>query len=737
MPMTRTWVPAECCCCPDQPGSHPHLLVQGGKEGKLYLLDRDQLTIGNVHYCASNCNSVDAEIVQEIPSAATGIFCQPAYFNGSVYLWGRSDKLKSFALNSGLLSTSPTVSGTSYGFPGATPSISANGTANGIVWSIDSHLFGPPGSGPGPAVLHAHDASNVVQELWNSTQAANSRDVAGNAVKFAVPTVANGKVYVGTSTELDVYGLLGTAPPQAATPAMSPASGSFMGAVLVTLTDSTVGNSIFYTTDNSTPTSASTQYTGSFTLTSSATVNAMATASGFSPSNVASASYTITAAQAATPQISPASGTYTGAVTVTITDSTSGASIFYTTDGSTPSTSSTKYTGAFSLAASAFVKAIATAQGFTGSAAASANYVIQGSAPAVNFGGGFTAAGLTLNGGAAINGTRLRMTDTGTKEGRSAFFSTPVNIQSFTNDFSFQLTSAKADGMTFTIQNSSLAALGSTGGGLGYGPQTTAGTNGIRQSVAVKFDLYSNAGEGSDSTGMYTNGASPTIPAMDMTPSGVNLHSGDVFNVHMTYDGTTLAWTITDASTGKTFSTSAAVNIPSIVGGNTAFVGFTGGTGGLTAIQEIISWTFSSAASAPPKNPIQFETELLPGTSSGPTYRVFTWTGFTDGSGTILDATKVGDNVTINLNVPAAGVYDVKYAAKKLNTRGLSQLSVNGANVGGVVDQYSAAAAWQEFDLGTVNLAAGSQPFKFTVTGKNAASSSYTISFDYIKLTPQ
>ena len=83
--------------------------------------------------------------------------------------------------------------------------------------------------------------------------------------------------------------------------------------------------------------------------------------------------------------------------------------------------------------------------------------------------------------------------------------------------------------------------------------------------------------------------------------------------------------------------------------------------------------------------------------------RVFTWPGFTDGTGTILDATKVGDSVIINLNVPAAGIYDVKYAAKKFNTRGLSQLSVNGAGVGGVVDQYSPAAGWQEFDLGTVN----------------------------------
>jgi len=715
---------------PDQSGPHAHLLIQASKEGKVYLLDRDQLTAANVHYCASNCNSTDPEIVQEIPGAVGGIWSTPAYFNGSVYFWGKNDKLKAFALASGVISTSPTVSGASYAFPGATPAISANGVTNGIVWSIDSSQYGLPG----PSVVHAHDATNVAIELWNSTQAPNNRDRAGNAVKFAVPTVSNGKVYVGTSTELDVYGLLGTTPPLAATPAISPASGSFANSVLVTITDGTSGTSIFYTTDNSIPTSSSANYTGPFTLTSSATVNAIATASGFGQSSMATASYAISPLQTATPQITPTPGTYAASVTVTITDSTSAASIFYTIDGSTPGTSSTKYTGAFSLLASAAVKAMATSFASTGSAIASANYTIQPFSPVVNFAGGFTSTGLALNGSAARNGTRLRLTDIGTFEARSAFFSTRVNIQSFINDFSFQLTTPNADGMTFTIQGNSATALGPAGGGLGYGPDTPAGAAGIPKSVAVKFDLYSNAGESVNSTGMYINGASPTTPSTDLTPSGVDLHSGDVFNVHMTYDGTSLAWTITDATTGKTFSNSTAVNIPSIVGGNTAFVGFTGGTGGKTAIQEIITWTVSAAAS---KLPIQFETESLPGISSGPPYLVFAWPGFTDGNGSIFQATQVGDNVTINLNVPAAGIYDVKYAAKMLNVRGLSQLSVNGANVGTVTDQYSAAAVWKEFDLGTVNLAAGSQPFKFTITGKSPASTGLMISFDYIKLTPQ
>ena len=111
--------------------------------------------------------------------------------------------------------------------------------------------------------------------------------------------------------------------------------------------------------------------------------------------------------------------------------------------------------------------------------------------------------------------------------------------------------------MAFVIQNAGPTALGSGGQFLGYGP--------IAKSVAVKFDLYNNAGEGPDSTGMYTQGATPTVPALDMRSSGVNLHSGDVFNVHMTYDGTTLSMTITDATTNQRFSGSWSVDIPSTV----------------------------------------------------------------------------------------------------------------------------------------------------------------------------
>jgi hypothetical protein len=131
---------------------------------------------------------------------------------------------------------------------------------------------------------------------------------------------------------------------------------------------------------------------------------------------------------------------------------------------------------------------------------------------------------------------------------------------------------------------------------LGYGPDTPTGTGGIPNSVAIKFDLYSNAGEGNDSTGLYTGGASPTIPAINLAPSGIVLTKGDLMVANITYDGATLTLTLTDQTTSKTFTQSFAVNIRAAVNANSAYMGFTGGTGGYTAAQKILNWTYTQTA---------------------------------------------------------------------------------------------------------------------------------------------
>lgn len=220
-------------------------------------------------------------------------------------------------------------------------------------------------------------------------------------------------------------------------------------------------------------------------------------------------------------------------------------------------------------------------------------------APAgLNFAGGFAStAGLTLNGTTTVNGARLELTNSGGSQAGSAFSTSAVNINSFSTQFDFQDTAGAntADGFTFTIQRAGATALGPLGGGLGYGPDTAGGAGGIATSLAIKFDLYNNAGEGVNSTGLYTNGAAPTnAGSVDLTPSGIDLHSGHSFRVNMNYNGTTLTVTILDLTTNATATQNYTINIASTIGGTTAFVGFTAGTGGLVATQDILNWTYSS-----------------------------------------------------------------------------------------------------------------------------------------------
>ncbi len=187
--------------------------------------------------------------------------------------------------------------------------------------------------------------------------------------------------------------------------------------------------------------------------------------------------------------------------------------------------------------------------------------------PTVNFAGGFSTTGMQFNGHTKLNGTRLQLTDTSTTfQVASAYWGTKVNVSNFSNTFNFQLTNPGADGITFVIQNVSPTAIGPWGSGLGYGAPLPGGTGGIANSVAVKFDIHNNNGEGTNSTGLYVNGASPTTPATTFG-GGVNLLSGDTFQVQMTYDGTTLTMVVTDLTTpANTSTTSWAVNIPTTVG---------------------------------------------------------------------------------------------------------------------------------------------------------------------------
>jgi hypothetical protein len=180
---------------PDQPAPHAHLLLAAGKSQKIYELDRENL--GHFH------QSDDSNAVQVV-SAGAESFGAPAYWNGHVYYFLMQDFLRDYALQNGRLSTQPVAkSSTKINDPG-TPAISANGAKNGIVWILSTKIWDGPDQS---AVLFAYDAANVGHELYNSEQN-SARDRAGSALRFTIPTIANGRVYVPTKRRVYVYGLL-------------------------------------------------------------------------------------------------------------------------------------------------------------------------------------------------------------------------------------------------------------------------------------------------------------------------------------------------------------------------------------------------------------------------------------------------------------------------------------------------------------------------------------------------
>jgi hypothetical protein len=173
----------------DASGTTKHLAVGAGKDALIYVMDRDSM---------GKFNATTDHIYQEISGQLGGeVFSMPAYFNGTVYYGARGDTLKAFPVANAKLALTPSSQSTHhFSYPGATPSASASGTSNGIIWAVDNS-----------GVLYAFDAANLATELYNSNQASGGRDhFSGN--KFITPMVANGKVYVGTPRSVAVFGLL-------------------------------------------------------------------------------------------------------------------------------------------------------------------------------------------------------------------------------------------------------------------------------------------------------------------------------------------------------------------------------------------------------------------------------------------------------------------------------------------------------------------------------------------------
>ena len=176
----------------DGTGNVKHLTIGAGKDANIYVVNRDNMGKFN-----ANTNNIYQEIQGQL---AGSVFSMPAYFNNTVYYGAVGDNIKAFPITNAQLASTPKSKSThAFGYPGATPSISANQASNGIIWVTENSS---------PAVLHAYDATDLSKELYNSSQATGGRDNFGDGNKFITPMIANGKVFVGTTNGVGVFGLL-------------------------------------------------------------------------------------------------------------------------------------------------------------------------------------------------------------------------------------------------------------------------------------------------------------------------------------------------------------------------------------------------------------------------------------------------------------------------------------------------------------------------------------------------
>jgi autotransporter-associated beta strand protein len=688
---------------PDSAGipGHPHLILAAGKSGQIYVIDRDNM--GHFSPIGDNVlNAVPNGSGQNTPPVQLGgSLSTPAYYNGKVY-WNSaySGLSHSYMINSNGTLTATSQTAVNLGYSPGSVSISSNGTANGIAWVYDRN----------GNLLRAYDASSFSTELWDSGQHAGGTDSLGAAVEFAVPTIANGEVFAGTSSSLVIYGQnqAANSVPNAPVLSATAISGS---SIKLTWTDSTTmpNTATAYLIEESTD---GTSYSVAATAPAAATsivIGGLQTqttyyfrirglnAQGYSNYSIpaqATTSNTLNGLNyvnnaAGLPNVvvslayydneygggfipSPWQGspnvTFFGGQTTGVYD---GGAVMFTNTGTTNAVLSPGVVvdnfangASFQLWDSLIgtQTVIAPGQSLILTQTATGNfdtsdtpvgttfanrslilphvhftlngtpYVLVDTTQVLNdagwdegniqnisestvwtqnqvIAGGFTgAAGLTLNGTAAVTGGNLVLTNGGANEASSVFTSNPVDVTSFTSQFTFQTSGKYAyantgEGLTFTIQGAGPTALGGSGAALGYGA-VGGGSAGINQSVAIKFDLNNNSGEGNDSTGLYTNAASPTTAgSIDLTSMGIDLHSGDIFRVNLTYVGTTLTVVINDLTTNTSSMQNYTINIPGVIGSSIGYVGFTGSTGSQEALQNIISWAYAPTAATSPNAP--------------------------------------------------------------------------------------------------------------------------------------
>jgi hypothetical protein len=645
---------------PDQPGRTPHLAVETGKSGRIYLINRDDMGRVSLDPFAESA-ALQQRGGSIVDTGNPQVWGSPAFWNNLVYYHGSNDVARAFQLSldeegrSVLRQVSQSPDSTRFPFPGGQPSVSANGFSDGVVWSVDSHLRGER-SDLGPAALYAFKATDLSQVLYNSN-ATGDRDRAGNAVKFVVPTISNGHVYVGTQYQLDVFGLFpdDELPPGAAPSGVTaqPLSDTQIelswrneatNATEVRVERSTVGPSGPWTeiailprdrtgfTD--TGLTASTRYFYQLRATNRHGSSAYSEPVS-ARTRIAKTALTVVDVSASAISLSwtPVADDH-----YDVERSTDGMNfVTINPDPIPPSQTTFTDTGLEQRTYFYRVRAFNSDADTSLSDASRATIgplSIDHSRGFANPPKGPGSDDLQANGSAQFAETAGLVSAV---DQRASFYARErVGIRTFTTTFEFKISEGSAErgeGLTFVIQAdpNGTRALGPRGGGLGYGPDRPSPARGILNSVAIKFDIFSNAGEGNNSTGIFSGGRSPTIrdPALppdpapnlpdrsvDLRDTDIELNNQHVKRVRLTYDGSMLVETITEPDTQASFTVRYEVNIPGIVGNDTAFVGFTGATSASRwALIGIQTWTYDEGdeSGLVPRRP----RELLPARAEG------------------------------------------------------------------------------------------------------------------------
>jgi hypothetical protein len=529
----------------------------------------------------------------------------------------------------------------------------------------------------------------------------------------------------------------------AAAPSFSPAGGTYASTQTVSISSATSGAFISYTTDGSTPTSTSgTVYSGPVTISSTTTLNAIAYESGFTDSPASSATYTINLPQAAAPSFSPAAGIYTSAQTVSISSATSGVSIRYTTDGSAPTEASgTIYSGPVSISSTTTLQAIAYETGFTASDVTSAAYTI-------NTGGGpivleaedlspvGTGATVSISDDAKASGGIVEFLNS-TAVGQSMTLTTP-SIPAGTYQVQLRYKTNTTHGQhTVTIDDTQVGGtVDQYATTVGY---VTVTLGNATLGTGIHTIVLTVTGQNPAATGFLITADSftftpvqPQAAAPAFSPDGGTYSVAQNVTISSATSGASIHFT-TDGSTPS--ETAGAIYSGPVNISSTKTLKAIASKSGLTD-SPVTSATYTISVTPPPT--LNFEAEGLTYTPNGATASVQTDTNSSGGKWVELAGNSVGDYINFAIPSVAAGTYQLKMEWKGNTTRGILQLSVDGTNLGGTLDQYSAAESYPTTTFGNVTFgSAGTHTIRLTVTGKSSASSSYQLSADKFTLVGQ